>query len=399
MIPRILFSIHYLELGGAERSLIGLLRALDYSKVQVDLFVYSHRGELMEEIPQEVNLLPEIPEYAQIERPLKDVLKDGFWTIVLARLRAKWQFYRYQKRKHPKDGCAIFAYVAKNITPFLPPINPEQEYDLAVSYLAPHDIVLKKVRAKKKVCWIHTDYTKIDVNADLERPTWEGFNKIVSISESVSNAFLTIFPSLKDKIALIPNILSTELVQEQSLAFDATQEMPAEQGIVRLLSIGRYSHQKNFDNVPDICHRILQAGSNIRWYLIGFGGDEALIRQRIEDFGVKDQVILLGKKENPYPYILACDVYVQPSRYEGSPVTIQEARALGKPVVATAFPTVDSVIQDGVNGVIVPLDNEGCAQGIIRVLLNPELQKRITGIHHEDLTENKSLTTIYEWTK
>ena len=105
----LLFSIHYLELGGAERSLIGLLRALDYSKVQVDLFVYSHRGELMKEIPKEVNLLPEIPEYAQIERPIKDVLKDGFWKIVLARLRAKWQFCRYRRRNHPKDGCAIFA--------------------------------------------------------------------------------------------------------------------------------------------------------------------------------------------------------------------------------------------------------------------------------------------------
>ena len=74
----------------------------------------------------------------------------------------------------------------------------------------------------------------------------------------------------------------------------------------------------------------------------------------------------LGKKDNPYPYMLACDIYVQPSRYEGCPVTIQEAQALGKPVIATAFPTVKSAIQDRVNGVIVPLDNEGCAQGIVQ---------------------------------
>ena len=66
----------------------------------------------------------------------------------------------------------------------------------------------------------------------------------------------------------------------------------------------------------------------------------------------------------------ACDLYVQPSRYEGCPVTIQEAQALGKPVVATAFPTVKSAIQDGVNGVIVPLDNEGCAQGIVQFIQN-----------------------------
>lgn len=399
MKKSLLFAIHYLELGGAERSLIGLLRALDYSKVKVDLFVYSHRGELMKEIPQEVNLLPEIPEYAQIERPMKDALKDGFLKIVLARLRAKWQFRQYQKKMKPQDGCAIFAYVSKNVTPLLPPINPEKEYDLAISYLAPHDIVLKKVRARKKACWIHTDYTTIDVNADLERPIWSGFDKVVAISESVSSAFLTIFPTLKDKIVLFPNILSKEFVLKCSRAFDATKEMPAEQGVIRLLSIGRYSHQKNFDNVPDICRRILLEGKTVRWYLIGFGGDEMLIRQRIEDAGVKKNVILLGKKANPYPYILACDLYVQPSRYEGSPVTIQEARALGKPVIATAFPTVGSVIRDGEDGVIVPLDNEGCAQGIVQVLQNPELQKRISGSHNEDLNKNKSLTTIYEWTE
>ena len=67
---KLFISIHYLEIGGAEISLIGLLQSIDYSKYNVDLFLWSHRGELMEFIPKEVHLLPEIPEYAQIERPL-----------------------------------------------------------------------------------------------------------------------------------------------------------------------------------------------------------------------------------------------------------------------------------------------------------------------------------------
>ena len=394
-----LFAIHYLELGGAERSLIGLLRALDYSKVMVDLFVYSHRGELMKEIPQEVNLLPEIPEYAQIERPLKDVLKDGYLRLFLARIKAKWLFAKYKKQNHPKDGNAIFSYVAKNVTPLLPPINPDKEYDLAVSFLAPHDIVLEKVHARKKACWIHTDYTKVDVNSEIELPIWSQYDHIAAVSEGVAEAFVKRFPSLQEKLEVVPNIIDTQYVLEQSRAFDINAEMPRENSIIRLLSVGRFTEAKNFDNIPDICRRILDAGVQVRWYLIGYGGDDALIRQRIAEAGLEKNVIVLGKKDNPYPYMQACDIYVQPSRYEGCPVTIQEAQTLGKPVIATAFPTVKSAIQDGVNGVIVPLDNEGCAQGIIRVLQNPELQKRISGIHNEDLTENKSLTTIYEWTK
>ena len=399
MIPRILFTIHYLELGGAERSLIGLLRALDYSKVEVDLFVYSHRGELMKEIPQRVNLLPEIPEFAQIERPLKDVLKDGYLRLFLARIMAKWQFAQYRKKYYPKDGNAIFSYVSKNVTPLLPPINPEKEYDLAISFLAPHDIVLKKVRARKKACWVHTDYTKVDVNPDIELPVWSRYDRIAAVSDGVAEAFVMRFPSLREKVEVVPNIIDKQYIQEQAHAFDVNAEMPQEEGVTRLLSVGRFTEAKNFDNVPDICRRLLDAGVPVRWYLIGYGGDEALIRQRIAEAGMEKHVILLGKKDNPYPYMSTCDVYVQPSRYEGCPVTIQEAQALGKPVIATAFPTVKSAIQDGVNGVIVPLDNEGCAQGIVRILQDTDLLKRISGIHLDDSTENKSLTTIYEWTK
>lgn len=399
MIPHLFFTIHYLELGGAERSLIGLLRALDYSKVKVDLFVYSHRGELMKEIPQEVNLLPEVPEYAQIERPLKDVLKDGHLRLFLARIKAKWQFAQYRRKNHPKDGSAIFSYVAKNVTPSLPPINPEKEYDLAVSFLTPHDIVLEKVRARKKACWIHTDYTKVDVNPDIELPVWSKYDHIAAVSEGVAEAFIKRFPSLREKVEVVPNIIDKQYIQAQAHAFDVNAEMPQEDGVTRLLSVGRFTEAKNFDNVPDVCRRILDAGVPVRWYLIGYGGDESLIRQRIAEAGMEKQVIILGKKDNPYPYMQACDVYVQPSRYEGCPVTIQEAQALGKPVIATSFPTVKNAIQDGVNGIIVPLENEQCAQGIIRVLQDSDLQKRISGHHIDDLNENKSLTTIYEWTK
>ena len=79
-------------------------------------------------------------------------------------------------------------------------------------------------------------------------------------------------------------------------------------------------------------------------------------------------MILLGKKENPYPYIKACDLYVQPSRYEGKCVTVREAQTLGKPVVITRYATSKNQLEDGVDGVIVPMDNEGCAAGIAALL-------------------------------
>ena len=377
-MKHLLFAIHYLELGGAERSLIGLLGALDYSRVDVDLFVYAHRGELMKDIPPQVHLLPEIPEYAQIERPMKDVLKDGYWRIVLARLKARWQFSRYAKRKHPKDGSAIFSYVMKNVVPCLPPILPEKEYDMAVSFLTPHDIVLEKVKARKKVAWIHTDYSWIDVDEILEHPVWSAYDHIVAVSEGVKATFLDVFPSLRYKTIVIENILSSRFVRARADAVNSEiieREMQRNKEAVNLLSIGRFSEPKNFDNVPDICRRILEKGISVQWFIIGFGGDEALIRQKIADAGMEEHVIMLGKKENPYPYIKACDVYVQPSRYEGKAVTVREAQMLCKPVVVTDYPTASTQIEDGIDGIIVPLNNEDCASALVDFIADTEKRR------------------------
>ena len=365
--------MHYMEIGGAEISLIGLLQAIDYSRYDVDLFIHSHQGELMQFIPREVNLLPEISSYAHIERSVKEAILHGEWRIVYGRLRAKYQFAQYQKAVKPKDESAILQYVARNVEPYLPNLYYLGEYNLAISFLHPHNYVLNKVRAKKKVCWIHTDYSTIDVNAALELPVWEAYDHIMSISEDSSKAFLHVFPTLKNKIVVMENILSPEFVRGRAELIsqeEVTKEMPKEEGVVNLLSIGRFCDAKNYDNVPDICKRInsklsfLNSQLSVKWYIIGYGGDEQLIRQKINEAGMENNVIILGKRSNPYPYIKACDIYVQPSRYEGKSVTVREAQLLCKPVVVTNYPTASSQIQDGVDGRIVPMDNEGCAQGI-----------------------------------
>ena len=71
--------------------------------------------------------------------------------------------------------------------------------------------------------------------------------------------------------------------------------------------------------------------TNIKWYVVGYGGYEGRIKGIIAQNKLEDSFILLGKKTNPYTYIKACDLYVQPSRYEGKAVTVTEAKILGKP--------------------------------------------------------------------
>ena len=198
---------HALELGGAERSLIGLLDALDTKNYDVDLFLMRHEGELLEAIPDNINLLPQIPAYTVLARPMKDTLAEGHLMLTLARLIGKIAAKNYEKKHHYTDSGVSLEYSHKYTCPLMPRINPNIEYDVAISFLTPHYFVTEKVKAKKKIAWIHTDYGKVQINKNSELEMWNQYNHIISISDAVTTGFVSIFPELKEKIVLIENIL------------------------------------------------------------------------------------------------------------------------------------------------------------------------------------------------
>lgn len=396
-MKRILIVSHAMELGGAERSLIGLLNVLDPKRYEIDLFLLRHEGELLEYIPEYVHVLPKVAAYTVLARPMKDTLREGHFWLTGVRLYAKIKAARYNKKHQYKDSAVALEYSHKYIKRYMPKINPTVEYDLAISFLTPHYFVAEKVRAKKKIAWIHTDYKKVQINIPSETVMWGKYDYIASISEEVSKSFLEVCPSLRSKLILIENILPERLIKRQAMELDVTKEMPVIKDGFRLLSIGRYCIAKNFDNVPAICSCLLKKGFKVKWYIIGFGGDEELIRQKIAAAKMEEYVILLGKKENPYPYIKACDLYVQPSRYEGKSVTVREAQMFAKPVVITAYPTSGSQLEDGVDGVVVPMDNEGCADGIAKLLNDPKkMQSLSEACRRRDYSNQKEVEKLYE---
>ena len=370
MKKRIFIAIHYMEIGGVERALLGVLASLPPEKYEIDLFIYSHQGEFMDYIPEHVHVLPELPVYACFEKPLRQVLLKGHGLMVAARLWAKVTD-RIHNRHLTGEVSSILDEVGRATARVLPSLNHLGEYDLAISFLTPHYIVRDKVRARTKIAWIHTDYSFISINAARELSVWSAYDHIISISPSVTRGFLSVFPSLESKIIELENPLPTALITSQADAFDARPEMPGE---LVLLSVGRFCTPKNFPYAVDTMAELCKLRQDVRWYIIGYGGDEALVRQRIEEKRMQKYVTLLGKKSNPYPYIKACDLYVQPSLYEGKAVTVKEAQFLGKPVAVTAFPTAESQLINGVDGIILPLGNAAeTAQSLHKLLNNKTL--------------------------
>ncbi len=242
--------------------------------------------------------------------------------------------------------------------------------------------------------WIHADLSTIDVNEKLVASRWGHNDYIVSISEHVGERFLKRFPQFKDKIIEIHNILSPSFVKDQAAqSVDFGDFNP--DGIT-LCSVGRIAYAKNFDNLPHIAKILKEKGLTFHWYVIG-PGDLGEISKTIQEDDVDDCVHFIGAKSNPYPWMQACDIYVQPSRYEGHSVTVREAQILGKPVIITNYPTAKSQILDGVDGIICGMDNQSIAEAIYSLANDRNRQQLLTDyVSSHDYGNEHEVNKIYK---
>ncbi len=380
-----------MEIGGIERSLLGLLGEFDHEKYDVDLLLHSVSGEFLPLVDKRCNLLPEIPQCAAMTKPIKTILKQ-YPLIALNRLYKRFSV----QKKYGLNDSSTFALLSgywQTCVRYMP--SSEKEYDAAISFMWPHEYVAKKVKAKKKIAWIHTDYTVAEMDFKKDEKTWRAFDKIAGVSDDVCAAFKKVYPSLADKLITVENVLSPDFVRAQSRI-----EMPAEMStdMPVILSVGRFCHQKAFELIPQYSRTMLDKGCEHKWYIIGYGGDEELIRSEIRKYNVPENVIVLGKKANPYPYMAACDIYVQPSRYEGKAVTVREAQILGKPVLITDFETAKSQVEDGVDGIICPMDAQSVADAVMKLLNSKETREElIRNCLERNYGNRDSLETIYKF--
>lgn len=389
---KVLIASFDMEVGGVERSLISMLNNFDYVNNEVDLMLYSHTGDFMPMLNDKVNLLDEINQYSTFRKSIEGTIKQGNLILGLTRVLSKFLSKVNGKSKNLSEyGIYQMQLMWKYALPFLPKLD--KEYDVAISYLWPHYFVAKKVKAKRKIAWIHTDYSTIETDIDMDLKMWNKFNYIMAVSEECKNAFLKKYPSLKEKVRVMENITSPEFIGK--MAEEDIEENIKKDDSFKLVSVARLSHAKGIDNAVKALKLLHDRGlTNIKWYVVGYGGDEEMIRKLIRENNLEESFILLGKKINPYPYIKVGDIYVQPSRYEGKAVTVGEAQILGKPVLITNYPTAKSQVRDKYDGVICELSIEGIANGIEDLFNNIDKLKLL-----EDNCKNSDYSNSYELEK
>ncbi|OXS59079.1 glycosyltransferase [Rossellomorea vietnamensis] len=393
MKKNILIAVYSMGIGGIEKSLINMLSSFDYSKYNVDLFVFDHSGELLNDIPEEVNLLPEIPNYSVFRRPIKQCLKEGEISTSIIRVVSRLLATVEARLRKFKEGPGYIQMQLsfKYSSLIMPKIK--KEYEAVISYSWPHDIIFRSVKAEKKIAWIHTDYSQLEINHSVDFKAWKKFDYIVSISEDVTKAFLTQYPSLRRKIVLCENITSPEVIKQLSGHDIEGYDLDT----FKILSVGRLSYVKGFDIAIKALKLVHEKGlTTIKWYVIGYGGYEEELKKMVNDYGLNESFVLLGKKTNPYPFLNKCDLFIQPSRYEGKAVTVTEAKILGKPILLTDYPTSRSQIEEGKEGIICDMNPESLADSIEELYKNTQLREGLCSyLRKQDFSNSVELKKLY----
>lgn len=296
-------SVH-MEIGGIERTLISLLKRIDYDKYNVDLMLLKPEGEFYNEIPKEINIIT--PYDSKFLK--KIVLSNNKFCKIIKHL--------------------LFNYY----TGWLFAIN--KHYDTAISYSGYYsfvDMYVSYSHANKKLIWVHTDVEynckndeKYFRKFERTKNKYKKFYNIVGVSEGVKNSFDKIMPEYKDKTIFLWNIIDfSENKKNDEILLE---------GNYKIVTIGRLCKQKRFDKIIDIANDL---PGDIKIYIVGGGELYNDLIIKIKEKQLEDKIILLGKQSNVQSILKQAHLFLSVSDYEGLPTVLLESLLCNTPIVAT----------------------------------------------------------------
>lgn len=359
MKKNILFVLNSLNIGGAEKSLVTILNMFDYEKYDVDLFLFGVEGELLNQLPSNVNLLPQDEDYNYFcKNKVKSILhffkkfkfKKSLYSLMYL---LGYVFYKIFKRNEIYIGWTFKKYIIGKM---------EKKYDTTIGFLerSPLYYSVDNVDAKIKIGFVHNDYSKYKYNYNLDKKYFDKCSKIVTVSNHCKDVLCDIFPQYKEKFIVIKNIVDKNYIEEKAKedADIKNKFIKTEKDCINIVTVARLVEQKGIDNAIKICYILNKKGINVRWYVVGGGQEESNLKKLIAKYQLEEKFILVGEQTNPYIWMKNCDIYVQPSRFEGYGITIAEAKCLNKLIIATKIPEFEEQIEDGVTGILVKNNNE-----------------------------------------
>ncbi|MFR2665017.1 MAG: glycosyltransferase [Clostridium sp.] len=385
MKKKILFMVSSMNIGGVEKSLLSLLAVIPKEKYEITILTLDKKGGFLEYIPNNVKLIE-----AEWFKYIKPIIMDSPQNIIKRYIK-NYEFlkilsfiYSYFKTKKTNDRYIYYKHVLKSIP------ECKEKYDVAIAYAGPTEIIdayiSHKVKAEKKIAWVHFDISKHKINKKLYNNLYERFNKIFAVSNECKKKLDEIMPAVRNKSEVLLNIVSENLINEMSesnIDFDDNYKG------IKIITVGRLSKEKGQDLAIKALAKLKKDRYDVKWYCIGEGNSRQEFEQLIKEYNLENDFLLLGATSNPYPYIKNADIYVQTSRHEGYCLTLAEAKVLNKPIVTTNFIGAYEQIKNNENGFIVSC-NENDLADAIRNLID---EKKFCSKFSKKLREEKIDTT------
>ena len=385
MKKKVLFIIGSLQSGGVSKSMVSLLNAWDTEKYETSLLLCCKDGDVFSDyLPKNIQLIynPVIEHVMGGFSSLKWLLAHGYFFLclgVLLRLILS----------------RISRPLASELIAKMMPVVSDIHYDLIVDYGGQQLLyyMVNKLSATKKVSFFHSDYSKWSFYYNADKKYYPLVNHIFTISQTCVDSLKHFFPNCADRISIMENISSPTIIRQQSLEsigeFKVQIDQMKTNGNTILCTIGHICRGKGFDFAIEASDILKRNGINFKWIFIGKVLEDDLLKL-IADYGLDDNILLVGIQSNPYPYIRLSDIVVHPSRFEGKSIALDEAKILCKPIVVTNFSTVGDQFENGKNGTICEMSGKAVANAIIELINDSSLQDSYRMYLESHIIDNSS---------
>ena len=308
---KILVLHGHLSMGGEERVLLNVLRNLVELNYDVDLLItWNHKeNNLFEnEIPKKVNYEFLFDSYNGKNKLIKEIY----------RIKAKTTYLKKIEKKIKKEKYDIVIDYSSNLLKY-------NNFDIKIPVFA----------------WIHFSLT-FGEKLTLEKikkykKQYKKYSKIFAITRVMKEEFINKVGIDEKKVELVYNPIDLKLIQKKAENVEKKYENYLKQDY--FLQVSRLTQQKQPEHLVDIYYKLKQAGIKEKLYFIGDGEKKEIIKQKIKEYNLEDDIILLGQIENPYPFFKNAKLFVHTAKYEGLPTVLLESLALGTPVVSYDCPT------------------------------------------------------------
>ena len=360
-----------LQAGGAEKATVSFLNTLPQERYEVDLMLSSRTGLFYKQVPEWVNIIDApYPFNCLAHKPVD-------WRFYIKHSPFMWvkKVIRTYIAKHQLE-LHLIQSLWKQWRDDIPVFD--KEYDVAYGGQegCTNYYIIDKVKAKRKILWIHSDYEKLKYVDDFDRTYFKRASVVATMSPKARDILQKHFPESADHIWFLENITNGSMIRKMAAEDIDDNQFKLVEG-VNLVSVGRLSLPKNFGRAVRVASVLKKRGVVFHWTIVGEGPLRNTLESQAKELGVDDVVSFIGLRPNPYQYVSKSDILVVTSDYEGRSIAIDESQVLGIPVITTNYPTAKDAVVDGETGLICDMAPEAIADAVMRLESDKSLYAHI----------------------